>query len=394
MKDFLLEIALKRSSDILRFISEASYEKLREEVLNNWIEYEPVKMNVESYGAVDGSNNSINFKGFTLYAVAGYGVARAGDVVYDIYAGDIDILYPPGDGERIDLLREIVEAKVTYLLSDLDLLLVDGSIRSLLIEPRPLNDLVELNKVLIGIKELLGENFYIDFWNNVVEKLDNLRGLRRIHDPIVKREIVLKNKLISEEHQHMVAFIEYLEKLYTLRRVLEETIEDYPKIAYLSKTSRSQIYFKDMVKAIGEKTPVFSDIMLFTYFTSKPGYSKPKLQSEIGRYKSFPSDYGLDELLGRFYDKLDFIITYVRLVDQGPVFKLEIPIYTDSMVGRNDVVKRMMDQMLPLIVNGYPYPLIEANTFSKITRKDMELIASNLGLLQTPTGREVLYEWI
>ncbi len=58
------------------------------------------------------------------------------------------------------------------------------------------------------------------------------------------------------------------------------------------------------------------------------------------------------------------------------------------------VVKKMMDQMLPLVVNGYPYPLIEANTFSKITRKDMELIASNLGLLQTPTGREVLYEWI
>ncbi len=405
MREFLLEIALRKSGELVRRISESSLEPLRELVEEEWSSYEPRSIEPDSFSAIDGSHNTIEFKGFTLYALAGYGVGRHRSEVYERIVGDIDILTPPGISERVQLLRETAETITAYMLAFTDLVMVDGSIRALLIHPRPLANYLVLAKVSEKTVEKLGEGFYEEYWHMVNENLEELRGKSLIDEPYVSKRIVREKQLYGDEDKNIVALLEYLEKLMVLRRLIEEASTDRPRLVYVSKTSRTTLYFKSgwkdkLAEKNRDEVPVISDILAFTYFTHEPGYSRPlphtEVRSDEVHLKHLPSYGELGRIIYRFYNDLDYIITFIRLVEYGPVFKLEIPV-PRNMVEKIDIeriIRRTMDIMKGLEVNGYPYPLIEADKSSKITRQDMIILARSLGLLPTQTGREVLIEWI
>ncbi len=391
MKDYLIQLALKKAEIIEKRLSETTLEPLREEAEKEWIQYEPRPFEPESIAGVDGSNNSIEFKGITLYAVLGYAIMKKDTGVVEHLVGDIDILYPPGIAERVRLLREIAEAKAALLSRDAEILLVDGSIRSLLIHPRPLTQYVVLDNAIKEAARLFGEKIFYEIYDRVKEQVSG--DPEEWVEPFVSKALALENNLTTEDKEPIVVLLEYVEKLLSLRLLLESRMSNrrWPGIIYLSKTSRSQLYFKHLREVGG--IPVPSDILVFTYFTSKTGYSRPRL-SEGEPLKQLPGKAGLDRLLGDFFNEIDFIVSYTRLEDRGPVLKLEIPVRRASVKDPSRIVEEAIDYISSISVNGYPYPLIDADKSSKITRQDMLLLAQVLGVLPRLTGREVLEEWM
>lgn len=401
MREYLLELAVRKAEEILRKVSAASLEPLREEALRNWVEYEPGQAELGSVAAVDGSHNTIEFKGFTLYAVLAYGVGAdfgSGEVVTRV-VGDIDVLQPPGVPGMVQLYREVAEAMTAYLLSGTELLMVDGSIRSLLIHPRPLANMRRLNRALERVEEVFGQEFYGNFWERVRDRLRSMmRGVMPV-EPFVSKEVVLGHGLTGAEHMDIAALIGYLEKLMVLRALIERAgvRAGGGGLVYVSKTGRSQLYFKGVITAEGV-VPVVSDMLVFAAFTSSAGYSRPVLQSEVLEgedevLKALPARGELEHIIKRFFDSVDYVVSYVRLVDGGPLLKLEVPVPA-GFGAADSLVRGVIDSMAPTASGGYPYPLIEADRMAKITRKDMIVLARSLGILPSLTGREVLEGWL
>ena len=397
MRDYLLEIALRKAGVIRSRVSEANLEPLRRVVEEYWKPHDPTELEPASYAAVDGSHNRVDFKGYTLYAVMGYGLARINDRVVEAPVGDVDLLLPPGVSERIQLYRETAEAIAAYKVSRSDLLMIDGSLKALLIHPRPLAGELALRSAINKAEERLGEDFFQEYWEGINKGLEEIRGESLVVDPFYSKKIIFTRGLLSSDDRGIIALLEYIEKLMVLRRVLEENIdEDKSRIVYISKTSRTMEYFKKA--EIGEKdvVPVISDILLFSYFTKKPGYSKP-LIIPLEEVKRLPDTGVLARIIRGFYDEIGIALTFARIIEGGPVFKLEIPVKIagggPSMEKLESIIHTFMNYMKGLEVNGYPYPLIEVDKASKITRGDMHTIAQSIGLLPQITGREVLEEW-
>lgn len=401
MKEYLLELAVRKAEEILKKVSAASLEPLREEALSQWVDYEAGPSTLDSIAAVDGSQNAVEFKGFTLYAVLAYGTGAyfsRGDVVTRL-VGDIDVLQPPGVPGMVQLYRELAEAIAAYLLSDSALLMVDGSIRALLIHPRPLANTERLNKALARVEELFGTDFYGNLWERVGDRLRSFTRSGEIYEPFVSKELMLRHGLTGADNMDVAALIGYLEKLMVLRALVEKASlrRDGRGLVYVSKTSRSQLYFRDVIGEEGV-VPVVSDMLVFASFTRSAGYSKPLLQSETVEggdavLKALPSRGELSSIIKEFFDRVDYVISYVRLVDGGPLLKLEIPVPSGS--GRaEELVRWYINSMAPTITGGYPYPLIEADRMAKITRKDMLVLLRSLGILPSLTGREVLEGWL
>ena len=401
MNEYLYELALRKAGEILRKVSAASLEPLREHALREWVEYLPPPEEIGSVAAVDGSHNTIEFKAFTLYALLAYGLTSdlvAGEASVRL-VGDVDVLQPPGVPDMIQLYRELAEAVAAYLVSGADLLMVDGSVRALLIHPRPLANTGRLNRALTKVEELMGEGFYENLWERVRDRLRALEESDTVVDPFVSKEVVRDHGLVSAEYMDAAALIGYLEKLMVIRALLERKAVGARRrgLVYVSKTSRSQLYFREVIRA-ENVVPVVSDMHVFSAFTSSPGYSRPLLQSEAlegedEALKALPARGELGRIIKGFFDGVDFIITYVRLVDGGPLLKLEIPV----QAGHPDpegLVRWFVGALAAVSVGGYPLPLAEADRGARITREEMVLLAKSLGILPSLTGREVLGTWL
>lgn len=393
MREFLVEIALRKADSIKNKISEYGLDDVLEQVSKLWINYNPSREELESFAGVDGSNNSIDFKGLTLYAVIGYGVAKESTGVKTYLVGDIDILYTSDTSEHIRLLREIAEIKTAYLASNVELLMVDGSITSLLIRPRPLTDNVALSTTIKQVLEI-NQNIFIELWDLLKKQLSSADN--KLFEPYVSHQLASKYKLYGKNTMYLIVLLEYIEKLLSIRLLLDKTIikKKKPSIVFISKTSRSrdycEKYFVEYEEKLGRQLP--PDILLFTYSTREIGYSKPLL-TRID--KGFPSEGDLKKLIYEFFRGISYVITYARFSQDSPVFKLEIPVYTGVHdIDPDDLVHSIMENIHPIIVDGYPYPLIEADKMSRITRNDIIDLAQIMGFLPRQTGREVLVEWL
>ena len=136
-------------------------------------------------------------------------------------------------------------------------------------------------------------------------------------------------------------------------------------------------------------------MIMFTYASIKSGFSKP-LRIMRRELKELPRYGELDDLIGGFYDRIDYILSYVRLEDGGPVLMIEVPV-DNSVVSEDsyeDLITWFFNQLSSISYRGYPYPLIEVDKLVKITRQDMVNLAQIIGFLPRMTGREVLVEWL
>lgn len=396
----LMEAALRKKEEILSKLKSTALKELKNAVEEVWIPYSPRPVSPRRLGAVDGGQNTAEFKGFTLYGISGtsilFELAGAGGRYVNIGAytlADVDILYPPSARDRISLLRETLEGEAGYLSirEDVDLLLMDGSLRSVLIAPRPLvgeGRSETLEETMERAKELLGSNIF--------DRLEE-RVRSRLKDPGVLREspftayTLLKEVMEpGEEVLQELFLLEYVEKLVIYKELISASLPR-KTLYFISKRGRAQNYFGDLAKNL--KLYIPSDMMLFQYMTRGPGYSLP-LIPELGKSPRWRRLKWLPPFisgLNTFFGGLNVAITYLRLSEGAPVIKVEIPVIGDSL--HEDDVRRLMDFLAPISAGGYPYPLYEVDRLTRIPDEDMIRLCRALGLNVFSSGREVVGEW-
>jgi len=394
----VLRVALRKRDDILRKLSTGKRREVIEAVMNEWVSYEPRPENPSSLSAVDGGQGTAEFKGFTLYAISAVsmlynlstGKYSLGD---EFWLADVDVLQPPSSRERISLLREILEVKAGLLsvLGGSKLLLADGSLRSLLIAPRPLpgGEALNLRESIRSVAERLGAD--------IIDRLDEgfeaaMKDYKEVRlSPLETQKIISGYAAVNESLITEIVTLEYIEKLLALRKLISMTLLSGKSIAYISKRGRAQNYFHDLSEALKITLP--SDIMLFNALTEGPGYSKPMIPEVMNppkyeRIKWMPPVLGLD----RFFKDLNVAVTYVRLSAGDQVIKVEVPVIGDGI--SDSLIRSLINSLVTISAGGYPYPLYEADRAARIPRGSMLQIIRGLGLSTFLTGREVLGEWI
>ena len=386
----VLRVALAKRDEILRKLAALKDESLTEAVREWWVSYDPRPNTPKSVGGVDGGQAVQEFQGFTVYAVS------AASIIYELSSGswlpktlvlaDVDVLTPPSVSVRVSLYRETLEAKAGALaaLSGVKLLLMDGSLRSVIIEPRPRGEGggVTFDRALQLMRRFFGGDIAESLIEAVEAGLKDQDSLRR--SPLAAGKVLRLERVPPRHRLDVATAAEYVEKLASYRALLKLACEEV-ELAYVSKRSRTSNYF---VRLRREKL-LPSDIMMFQHLTSEPGFSKPILPEERRVLKHVPGVGGFKE----FFSSLKVWVTYVRLVEGGPVLRVEIPVLGDTPLSEGRV-KSLLDMMAGVSADGYPYPLHEADKVVRVPRSTLSIIVNSLGLQPYLSGREVLEEWL
>jgi len=177
-----------------------------------------------------------------------------------------------------------------------------------------------------------------------------------------------------------------IEKLkgVSFRRVLEELIYLvglYPsKIAFLAKNTSS----KDVLGLVK------GDVYYFERYTSEIGFSKPLALEEC-------SSIGSRALGSRIRGEIKRLVgigasvyvTYARLREGGRVYRIEF-VVEDGESAR-ERAKSIVDALAMVEVGGYPYPLLRADQLARVSERDVEKVATVLGIASDPMAREGLW---
>jgi hypothetical protein len=408
LKEYLLELALRRKDEIVRAMQQLSNEEYRVMAEENWVEYAPSPNPPESVAAVDGSYQILGLRDASFYGVKAYALTRHGSAVRHKYLGDVGVVTVANAPGFVRAFREICEAK-TALSSGSRLLVVDGSIISLLISPEPLTR-IGIKRGLQAAEELAGLDVTVSLFDKLQEQAGELEKEDLYYgEPLISR-LILEEALTGggrdagktgSDPEAAYAFTVFIEKLLSLRLLLEKFMSRGRRLAYVSKSSRSKEYLRRL-RGTGDggffkgRVSGPTDMAVFSNYTRTAGFSEPLIVEEVETIKDLPSEGVLRRLVRDYFENIGIILTYVRLAQDGPVLKLEIPFDKPSGVSAaraREVVKEVMDMLAGESHNGYPYPLIQVDKLVKVTRQDLTQIAFSLGILPSLTGREVLGEW-
>lgn len=408
MKEYLLELALRRKDKIVRAMQQLSNEEYRVMAEENWVEYTPSPNPPESVAAVDGSSLILELRDASFYGVKAYALTRHGSAVRHKYLGDVGVVTVANAPGFVRAFREICETK-TALSSSSRLLVVDGSIISLLISPEPLTR-IGIKRGLQAAEELAGLDVTVSLFDKLLEQAGELEKEDLYYgEPFISR-LILEEALTGggrdagktgSDPEAAYAFIVFIEKLLSLRLLLEKLMSGGRRLAYVSKRSRSKEYLRRL-RGTGDggffkgRVSGPTDMAVFSNYTRTAGFSEPLIVEEVETIKDLPSEGVLRRLVRDYFENIGIILTYVRLAQDGPVLKLEIPFDKSSGISAaraREIVKEVMDMLAGESHNGYPYPLIQVDKLVKVTRQDLTQIAFSLGILPSLTGREVLGEW-
>jgi hypothetical protein len=408
LKEYLLELALRRKDKIVRAMQQLNNEEYRVMAEEKWVEYTPSPNPPESVTAVDGSSQILELRDASLYGVEAYALTRHGSAVRHKYLGDVGVVTVANALGFTRAFREICEAK-TALSSSSRLLVVDGSIISLLISPEPLTR-IGIKRGLQAAEELAGLDVTVSLFDKLLEQAGELEKEDLYYgEPFISR-LILEESLTGggrdagktgSDPEAAYAFIVFIEKLLSLRLLLEKFMSGGRRLAYVSKRSRSKEYLRRL-RGTGDggffkgRVSGPTDMAVFSNYTRTAGFSEPLIVEEVETIKDLPSEGVLRRLVRDYFENIGIILTYVRLAQDGPVLKLEIPFDKSAGISAaraREVVKEVMDMLAGESHNGYPYPLIQVDKLVKVTGQDLTQIAFSLGILPSLTGREVLGEW-
>jgi hypothetical protein len=348
MLEDLLEVIAKRKEEVLKKLEEL--EKERKEIKPPWRDLAIEEAKGKKVAAGDSSINWIDFRTFTIYAVASQLFYFDGKME-NIKSCDVDILWPCTRGdERLRFYMHIFETKA-YLQAvkkfNPDYILLDGSLIGMLIRPFPsiFEPPVEVKREIEGnFMKILEDNieneieiFSKKLWHSVEEKFPEFKA-------------------------EAICYLEYLEHLLSIYKLLTKAKD---KLIAIAKTSRATDYFN-----LG-----IPDMAIFEKYSKKEGFSHPLIVGNI-KWK-FPI---LDEEIKKF----NFTIFYSRLEERKNMLKFEVPKEIDEKE-----VKEILEDMKAISTNGYPYLLKKAHSEVIIRKKDMEHLARAFGLVEK-IGREML----
>ncbi len=384
------EVIIPKLRALANSIKEPGYMKYLEKVRNSWtpLVNKTPKPPAIVYG-IDGGSRGVDFKGFTI------GLATAISVGY-VFEGNVykvlepmktafvGKIIPPLDiSERVNLYREILEGKIAvHSCKNNALVLMDGSISSILVRPRPgpraKGRYMIIDDVINSIKN--NDNEYFKKLATCIDK--TLSSISDLNEAPICSSLMQPSGLDKELYDVASVVIEYLEKLYVYGRLLERVINGSCKLIFIAKTSHSREIFESN----------YPDIFIFEKLTKTPGRSIEVLK-RLAEYKDLPISI-LDEEFAKPLEM--FLVTgslysYMRLEENGPVLKVEIiGDYMGLQHNEASLLDEIYSMLLAVSNNGYPHPLRIAHIDSHITYSDVEKILRLLGLDIEVTGREVL----
>jgi len=372
LKEELSEIALSLDRDISQ-----------EEVLRKWNSYHPSPV-YRFLVAEDGSYNKKHYLGFYLYSVAGYAVGfRQNKTVVEDVVGEVNLSVIKKTEvveQYFRMLMFLTELKALLKLSlkeRPDVVVVDGTLSSRFITVFPKTNWFSGEEFEGKIANIAGQ-----FIEAVKEKLfdEDIASF----SPEIKRQVAQRlSEELSEKGKRLdvieaalskLAYFEYLLLLHHLFYGLDWN----PVVIGIAKTSHSTEIFNRSLP----------DIRIFHQFVNTEGYSDPiylnleELKWEFSEVFEFVEEqitYQLKEVsIKYFYGKYD----------RGRTVSL-IEVYEPP--SRESITpEEVLDVLSYYSVAGYPFPLKKADYEVRITRKDMELIESLLGLQNEIHGREAL----
>lgn len=392
------EIIIPKLRKILGSTTIKDIKWFKDKVLEQWITNIPDEILPNIVYGVDGGSRGIDFKGFTLaFITAGsIGYYKENNILkfYNRYrAAYVDKVMPPFNiGERISLYREILEGKVAcHSCREHGLVLMDGTIESAIIAPRPRISRKDFEEVpfLRGYTIVEGATNYImeekpELLNELFECIDkSLTNINYLHEnPICASTLdysFVRNPRIID---YIAVSLEYIEKIYVYGRLLKKIAGRKCMLIYIAKTSRSMDLFNSYI---------FPDIILFEKLTSEPGYSRinkqpltsVKLLPRLHISRSYRDIIDL-------YEKICIYYAFSRFIDYGPVLGIElIDLCTSSQID-DESFKHIHNVLATISVNGYPFPLKIAHHEVHITSDDVSKLLHLLGLEIETTGREIL----
>ena len=354
IKGILVEVAYKRLGSISP--SPDGLEKVREKVAELWRGELPPPSAPSSAAAVDGSRNRKDFAGYVVYALgAASMVFRGGEPGGLCIDADVDLLKPyEYSDSRLRTLMGILEFKrALSVLSEVDLLLLDGSVIGALLRPvaffHEIDRNGELKKKAVALFEELKEVYSTG-------KINSKEFYRRVAEEFSGREYAVVS-----------GYLEYLEYLYTIYLLLERAKREGKAVISVSKRSDSRHY---------ELDNLLPDIAVLNLLNLPSGYSEPVSLSLTEEEKFYyPGEF--EELLRSF----EFTVSFVKPGDW--VYKVEV--FGDVDFGS------ALSYLNYYSVSGYPFPLAEVHRSVKITSADLEEVLRILKL-RGITGREGLGE--
>lgn len=364
--------SIKRKLELLNNLTKANK-------INIWKKYLPKLCNLpKSLGAVDGGSVTIPFKGFILYCVSSIGLNHElRNSTYKLSSKfpyvDVDVLLPSFALERVDTYREILEgrAALSCIMQGSEIVLIDGSLASILIGPRPVR-VRGVEELIVLIKNLFGNKIFDKLSDNLEYNItNNINSI--VSKDIIDEYILERGQVIEEEYEDAIGMLEYLEKLLIYKRLLKESKHE-SKIVFISKTSRSNWLFN---------LPV-PDMYVIEKVFSSPGRTEHIIRG-VPEIKGIPRVLYLRE----FFEEILIVHFYIRVKRGGPVLKIEVPIHK----GKECPYEEIMDILYYLSADGYPYPLLYAHKYAHIDRKNLINVIESLDMGLELTGREVVGEW-
>jgi NurA-like 5'-3' nuclease len=339
MLDLTYEVLAKEKEGIKKRVDQLLDSASMLKYENEWMDTQ-IKPKAAIIGGEDGSINHKRYKNLVIYAV------NAAALVYDsgmkkIVLADVGLLHPYYQiEERLNLYRAIFELKTSLeIIDEVELFLVDGSL---------LSDLKALRTLETGLSKSAKEEV-----KSLLPKIESSSGVKIT-------SISLAEELGREDYREKVGFLEYLEYLTCLEKLISRGMDKVVGISKLSTRS-----------TLGRGIP---DLAIFDEVTHNAGYSRPEQEFVSKRFPVY------DE----FFRSLVFTITHIRLEDKKGVLMLEVPREIEE-----DEVVNIIEKIRSVSVEGYPYLLKKAHKEVVITKSDMERIVSGLGII-SKTGREFL----
>lgn len=151
-------------------------------------------------------------------------------------------------------------------------------------------------------------------------------------------------------------------RFLSFRDELEEaSIRLSDRVVFVSKDTESRLLLEGGL----------GDLHYLELFTKGPGFTRPvhKMVSKT-----------------RVARRLEWVtVSYARLEEGSPVIRLDLPGSASEKT-----IERLLDLMHTVSVDGYPYPLILAHEEARVSHRDIESVASILGLEAWPRSREVV----
>lgn len=307
------------------------YKEVEKEVDNCKIEWMDLpKAEKTSVCGVDGSRNIEKFCGTVLYAVSSVSIGKKLREVHDVNV----LKFYKNIEDRVRLQMHTFEFRVANE-SDDEIILIDGTLSGAIIRPPVYveNDLEKLRKNY-ELNSLLSE--FISVLNEKIEERKDVMYSRVLFESLEE-----KYRTGEKLKEDLLVFLEYIEYLHSLDRLLEKEVIFVAKNFYTRRFSKIN-------------DAVFLDFLTRKRFDfPKPGYVTFE---ENQLEKVLPFDF-------KRIEDVKIYGAFVRFSDGANILMLE---------SNRKIKEKILAALRYFEVYGYPLQLIQAHKYVEIKKKEFK----------------------